>query len=82
MSKVLGLMLMVGALYVGISLYTEGREHAFGGIFAPIEPLERDSLAASALSPAAQFENAPRPGQAPQRVKASDTLRKRFSPKR
>ncbi len=38
MSKALGLALMLGALYVGMTLYTEGREQAFGGIFAPLEP--------------------------------------------
>ncbi len=82
MSKALGLSLMLGALYFGMTLYTEGREQAFGGIFAPIQPFERGSLAASALSQSAQSAEAAGGSATRPRVKASDSLRERFSSKR
>ena len=34
MGKMFGLMLMVGVVYVGATIYTEGPEHAFGGAFS------------------------------------------------
>lgn len=34
MGRLIGLILMLIAIYVGISLYTEGTDHAFGGILA------------------------------------------------
>ncbi len=86
MSKALGLALLVGAIYVGMTIYTEGSDQAFGGVlagvFAPIEPLERDSLAASALTPAAQASGAPAGGAGRPGGKASDRMRSRFASER
>ncbi len=33
MNRLIGLLLMLTAIYVGMTLYTEGLDHAFGGIF-------------------------------------------------
>ena len=38
MSKAFGLIFMLVALYIGMTLHTEGMDEAFGGIFAPLEP--------------------------------------------
>lgn len=55
MGKAFGLILIVAALYVGMTLYTEGSENAFGGLLAPITPAsQRETPLASSLSPAAQ----------------------------
>ena len=37
MSKGFGLVLMLVSLYIGMTIYQEGLEHAFGGAFAPLE---------------------------------------------
>jgi hypothetical protein len=44
MGRLFGLILMVAAIYVGLTLYTEGFDNAFGGIFASSdEPSERQA---------------------------------------
>ena len=42
MGKLFGWILMLLAIYVGITLYTEGWDYAFGGILAPIGASEGD----------------------------------------
>jgi len=60
MGKLFGLILMLAALYVGMSLYTQGLESAFGGAFAPIEPVDRrEAPLATGLTPAAGMADAP-----------------------
>ncbi len=36
MSKVFGIALIVGLIWVGLEIYTEGTERAFGGVFARV----------------------------------------------
>jgi hypothetical protein len=55
-AKAFGIILMLVAMYVGMTLYSDGIEQAFGGIFAPIDGqeiagtalMEPDPYAASA----------------------------------
>jgi hypothetical protein len=60
MGRFFGLVLMLVALYVGMTLYTQGLESAFGGAFAPIQPADgRDAPLATHLTPAAQLADGP-----------------------
>ena len=34
MGRLVGLVLFVLALYIGVTIYTEGTDHAFGGVFS------------------------------------------------
>lgn len=79
MSKAFGLVLMLVALYVGMTLHAQGMEQAFGGIFAPIESMDRGSSAASALSPDAQAADATSDGAARPRVRVTDAVRNRVT---
>ena len=36
MGKAFGILFIVGLLWVGVEIYTEGTEHAFGGAFASV----------------------------------------------
>lgn len=51
MSRIFGLGLMLAALYVGLTIYTEGTDRALGGIFAsaPVAP-DTESSGRSAAS--------------------------------
>ena len=64
MGKLFGLILMLAALYVGMTIYTEGLEQAFGGIFAPLESVN-DSTAPMAT----QFT--PAVAHTPSRIRCS-----------
>ena len=77
MSKVFGLILMLVALYIGMTLQTEGMQQAFGGVFAPIEPIGSKAPTASALSDAAQSSDAPSGPRT--RLKITDAVRNRVS---
>ena len=77
MGKSFGLVLMMVALYIGMTIHTQGMEQAFGGIFAPIEPISRHSSAATALTPAAQSADAPSATRP--RLKITDAVRNRVS---
>ena len=79
MSKAFGLALMLVALYITMTLYTKGMERAFGGIFAPIAPSEREVSLATHLTPAAQAADAPGGGATRPRVKITDAVRNRVS---
>jgi hypothetical protein len=58
--KAFGLILMLISMYIGMTIYTEGIEAAFGGIFAPIESMnDADSPSALHLTPAAQEADVP-----------------------
>jgi hypothetical protein len=78
MGKAFGLILMLAALYVGMTIYAEGLESAFGGAFAPIEPAnEREAPLATHLTPGAQFVNGPTDRE--RREWVTDTVRERVS---
>jgi hypothetical protein len=59
MAKAFGLIMMLIALYIGMTIYTEGIEQAYGGIFAPIAPSDGGSPMATHLTPAAEMADAP-----------------------
>ncbi|MEE9608733.1 MAG: hypothetical protein V3U03_13415 [Myxococcota bacterium] len=60
MGKLFGVALLAFAVYAGITLYEEGRERAFGGAFAPVQPIDQgEAPRATALTPAAQFADPP-----------------------
>jgi len=77
MSKAFGLIVMLGVLYIGMTIYSEGIEQAYGGIFAPISSSDRDSSPATGLSPLAGTAEAPT--EARRRVKLTDAVRERVS---
>jgi hypothetical protein len=60
MGRIFGLVLFLAAIYVGMTIYTEGMENAFGGAFAPLEPVDgREEPWATDLTPAAQMADGP-----------------------
>ena len=78
MGKLFGLVAMLVALYVAMTLYTKGIEGAFGGAFAPIEPANnRDAPIATHLTPAAQL--AEPPSERERRVWVTDAVRERVT---
>jgi hypothetical protein len=69
---------MLVALYVGMTLYTQGLESAFGGAFAPIQPADgRDAPLATHLTPAAQLADGPSDRE--RRVWVTDAVREQVS---
>jgi hypothetical protein len=78
MGKLFGLVMLLAALYIGMTLYTQGMESAFGGVFAPIEPADpREAPSATHLTPAAQLADAP--SERRHRVKVTDAVRERVT---
>jgi hypothetical protein len=77
MTKAFGLIAMLIALYIGMTIYSEGIENAYGGIFAPIESSDRDAAMTTGLTPAAGMADAPSSGV--RRVKVTDAVRERVS---
>ena len=78
MGKLFGLVAMLVALYIAMTLYTKGIEGAFGGAFAPIEPANnRDAPIATHLTPAAQLAEPPSERQ--RRVWITDAVRERVT---
>jgi hypothetical protein len=60
MGKVFGILLVLAAIWVGVTIYNEGTENAFGGILAPVESVRSpDALGAAGLTPAAQEADLP-----------------------
>ena len=60
MGKFIGLIGMLVAVYVALTIHTQGMERAFGGAFAPIEPAyQRDEPLATSLTPTAQLADPP-----------------------
>ena len=78
MSKAFGLIAILIALYVGMTIYTEGIDHVLGSVFAPIQSQNnREDPVATHLTPGAQFvdpPSAPRP-----RDRVTDAVRDRVS---
>ena len=82
MGRLFRIVLVLGALYVGITIYTEGIDNAFGGVFEgilePIEPVdEREDPTATALTPAAQMADAP--SERRRRVPVTQAVRERVN---
>ena len=78
MSKFLGLIAMLLALYVAMTLYTKGMQGAFGGAFAPIQSAnDRDTAIATHLTPAAQLAEPPSERQ--HRGRITDAVRERVT---
>ena len=77
MGKAFGLIVMLLALYIGMTIYSKGIDQAYGGLFAPIESSERDSSLATGLTPLAGTAAAPT--EARRRAKVTDAVRERVS---
>jgi hypothetical protein len=79
MGRAFGLVLILIAMYVGMTLYTEGMENAFGGVFAPIRPQsQREAPLATHLTPGAQFEVSG-PTDRERRGRVTEVVRERVS---
>jgi hypothetical protein len=78
MGKALGLILMLIALYIGMSIYTQGIDQALGGALAPLQPVgNRETPLATHLTPAAQL--AEPPTERENRVWITDAVREQVS---
>ncbi len=78
MGRAFGLVMLLVSLYIGMTVYSKGIENAFGGAFAPIQPMsQRDAPLATGLTPAAGLADAPSDGDRP--VKLTDAVRSRLS---
>ena len=78
MARTFGLVLMLVALYVGMTIYTRGVEHLFGGAFAPIQPMsQREAPLATHLTPAAQLSD--EPADRERRVWITDAVREQVN---
>lgn len=74
MGKAFGLIVMLLALYIGMTIYTKGIDHLVGGSFAPIQPAtDREVSPATHLTPAAQLAEPPSDRQ--RRVWVTDVVR-------
>ncbi len=79
MGKAFGLILMVISLYVGITLYTEGMDQAFGGIFASLEPAnEREARMGTEITRFSDAD-APSAGHRPRRGSITNRVRNRVT---
>ena len=79
MGRAFGLVLILIAIYIGMTLYTEGIESGFGGALAPIRPMDhRDEPLATRLTPVAQFEDSA-PADRERRVWITDAVREQVS---
>jgi hypothetical protein len=60
MGKFFGIVLILAAIYVGFTIYSEGTENAFGGILSPVESVrDPGSFGATGLTPLAQEADVP-----------------------
>ena len=60
MRKLILVIMVAAAVWVGSVIQSEGRDKAFGGLFAPVESVRQsESSAALALTPAAQVGDIP-----------------------
>lgn len=82
MSKAFGLIAILIALYIGMTIYTEGLENALGGVFAPIEPHgDSGTPLATNLTPVAGLADEPtrEGGAAGGHVRVTDAVRERVT---
>ena len=76
MARGFGLILMLVALYIGMTIYTKGIDQFVGNAFAPIEPAaSRENAPATHLTPGAQL--AAPPTKRTRRVRLTDSVRDR-----
>jgi hypothetical protein len=74
MGKAFGLVMLLVSLYIGMTIYTKGIEHALGGAFAPIQPMsQREAPLATGLTPAAGLADEPSGSSRP--VMITDAVR-------
>lgn len=79
MGKALGLIATLIALYVGMTIYTDGIDHALGGVFAPIQPMSRrETPIATHLTPGAELAEPPSEPRRP-RERIPDAVRNRVT---
>lgn len=78
--RAFGWILVLGALYVGITIYTEGIDAVFGGVLAPLEPVsQRETPLATGLTGAAQGVDEPSSPAPPRRVSPTQAVRERVT---
>ena len=79
MAKAFGLVAILVAMYVGMTIYTKGLEHVFGGAFAPIQSSsDRDAPLATQLTPAAGLAETV-PTDRERRVWVTDAVREQVT---
>jgi hypothetical protein len=79
MSRAFGLVLLLVSLYIGMTIYQEGLESAFGGAFAPLESVREDGGALDGeLAPSADFDAAG-PADRERKVWVTDSVRDRVN---
>jgi hypothetical protein len=79
MAKAFGLVAILVAMYLGMTIYTKGLEQVFGGAFAPIQsPSDRDAPLATHLTPAAGLAETV-PTDRERRVWVTDAVREQVS---
>jgi hypothetical protein len=79
MAKAFGLILMLAAMYVGMTLYTQGLEQAFGGIFAPIDSHTGGESRTSALADDVKLHPTEDPSPVRRRVPITEQVRDRVN---
>ena len=79
MIRAFGLIAIIIAMYLGMSIYTDGIDRTLDGIFASIEPVDdgRDPLATH-LTPAAGLADAPSGSSRP-RQRVTERVRDRVT---
>jgi hypothetical protein len=79
MSKAFGLVAILVAMYIGMTIYTKGIEHAFGGALAPLRSAnERGEPLATQLTPAAGLAETV-PTDRERRVWVTDAVREQVN---
>ena len=78
MGRAFGLIMMLGAMYLGMQIYADGIDRVWGGVFAPIESSDRNSSRATHLSPAAQLADEPSSASRP-RERLTERIRRRVT---
>jgi hypothetical protein len=79
MAKAFGLILMLAAMYVGMTIYTQGLERAFGGIFAPIDAGPGADSRTSALADDVKLHPTDDPSPVRRRVPITEQVRDRVT---
>jgi len=79
MGKAFGLVMMLIALYIGMTVYSKGFDQAYRQAFAPIQPMsQREEPLATGLTPAAGIADGPSGGES-RPVKITDRVRNQVS---
>jgi hypothetical protein len=79
MAKAFGLVMMMIALYIGMTVYSKGFDQAYSSAFAPIQPTsQRDTPIATELTGAAGLADAPSGGEN-RPIKVTDAVRNQVS---